>query len=149
LLSMVMVVVERRTFPGSAHLELPGTALENPWKQAFVWISRNTPDDALFALDAHYITSPGEDAQGFRAIAERSVLPDYSKDGGMVSTRPEITAEWMAGQTAQTGLSAETDAARLAALRPLGVSWVVLDRSAKTGFRCDYANEAVQVCRLP
>ena len=77
------------------------------------------------------------------------MLPDYSKDGGVVSTRPEITAEWMAGQKAQTGLSAETDAARLAALRPLGVSWVVLDRRAKTGFRCDYANEAVQVCRLP
>jgi hypothetical protein len=149
LLSMVMVYVERRTFPDSAHLELPGEArLENPWKQAFVWISRNTPEDALFALDAHYITSPGEDAQGFRAIAERSVLPDYSKDGGVVSTRPEITAEWMVGQTAQTDLSAETDAARLATLRPLGVNWVVLDRSAKTRLRCGYANEAVQVCRL-
>jgi hypothetical protein len=153
LLSMVMVVVERRTFPDSAHLELPVASswvqLKNPWKQAFVWISRNTPEDALFALDAHYITSPGEDAQGFRAIAERSVLPDYSKDGGVVSTRPEITAEWMAGQTAQTGLSTETDAARIATLRPLGVSWVVLDRSAKTEFRCGYANEAVKVCRLP
>jgi hypothetical protein len=153
LLAMVMVVVDRRTFPDSAHLELPSASprvrLENPWKQAFVWISRNTPEDALFALDANYITAPGEDAQGFRAIAERSVLPDYSKDGGVVSTRPEITAEWMVGQTAQTGLSAETDAARIAALRPLGVSWVVLDRSAKTEFRCGFANEAVKVCRLP
>jgi hypothetical protein len=153
LLSMVMVIVERRTFPDSAHLELPSGSqrlqLENPWKQAFVWISRNTPEDALFALDAHYITSPGEDAQGFRAIAERSVLPDYSKDGGVVSTRPEITAEWMTGQTAQTALNIKTDAARIAALRPLGVNWVVLDRSAKTQFRCGYANEAVQVCRLP
>jgi hypothetical protein len=149
LLAAVMVYVERRTFPDSAHLELPGTGLKNPWKRAFVWISRNTPEDALFALDAHYITSPGEDAQGFRAIAERSVLPDYSKDGGVVSNEPELAAEWMAGQTVQSNLSTETDTARIATLQPLGVSWVVLEQSAKTNFRCDYANEAVKVCRLP
>jgi hypothetical protein len=153
VLAAVMVVAERRTFPDSAHLELPGvgtwTQLENPWKRAFVWISKNTPEDALFAIDAHYITSPGEDAQGFRAIAERSVLPDYSKDGGVVSNKPELAAEWMAGQTIQANLSTETDAARIASLRPLGVSWLVLSRGAKTEFQCDYANEAVKVCRLP
>jgi hypothetical protein len=148
LLSAVMVCVERRTFPDSAHLELPGAGLENPWKRAFVWISGNTPEDALFALDAHYITAPGEDAQGFRAIAERSVLPDYSKDGGVVSNEPELAAEWMAGQAVQANLNAETDAERIAGLGPLGVGWVVLDRSAKTGLRCDYANEAIKVCRL-
>ena len=42
------------------------------------------------ALDAQYITKPGEDAQGFRAIAERSALPDYSKDGGVVTNKPEL-----------------------------------------------------------
>jgi hypothetical protein len=153
LLAGVMVFVERRTYPESAHLELPGamrwSGLENPWEQAFVWISRNTPKDALFALDAHYITLQGEDAQGFRAIAERSVLPDYSKDGGVVANKPLLTVEWMRGLAAQSRLSTENDAARMKALRPLGVGWVVLDRSAETGFRCDYANGVVKVCRLP
>jgi hypothetical protein len=153
LLAGVMVFAERQTFPHSAHIELPGATpwadLESPWERAFAWISRNTPEDALFALDTHYITSLGEDAQGFRAIAERSALPDYSKDGGVVTNKPELAAEWMAGQTAQTNLNTEADAVRIAMLRPLGVSWVVLNRSAKTGFRCDYENETVKVCRLP
>jgi hypothetical protein len=153
LLAGVMVFAERQTYPESARLELPGTmqwsAPKNPWEQAFVWISRNTPQDALFALDSHYINLQGEDAQGFRAIAERSVLPDYSKDGGVVANKPALTGEWMQGLAAQANLSTEDDAVRMKALRPLGVSWVVLDRGAKTGFRCEYANAVVKVCRLP
>jgi hypothetical protein len=153
LLAGVMVFAERQTYPESARLELPGTmqwsAPKNPWEQAFVWISRNTPQDALFALDSHYINLQGEDAQGFRAIAERSVLPDYSKDGGVVANKPALTGEWMQGLAAQANLSTENDAVRMKALRPLGVSWVVLDRGAKTGFRCEYANAVVKVCRLP
>jgi hypothetical protein len=153
LLAGVMMFAERKTYPESARVELlgamPWSAPENPWEQAFVWISRNTSQDALFALDSHYINLPGEDAQGFRAIAERSVLPDYSKDGGVVANKPALTGEWMQGVAAQATLSTENDAARMEALRPLGVRWVVLDRGAATGFRCDYANGVVKVCRLP
>jgi hypothetical protein len=166
LLAGVMVFAERRTFPASPHLELP-RALElprvlawgareeastnsgNKFEQAFVWISRHTPRDAVFALDARYITEPGEDAQGFRAIAERSVLPDYSKDGGVVTNEPELAGAWMRGQIAQAGLNEESDARRVAALESLGVTWVVLERSAKTEFVCEFTNDAVKVCRLP
>lgn len=155
LLTGVMVVTERRTFSASKHMELPNalaidsTASGNQFEQAFAWISRNTPRDALFAIDADYITRPGEDAQSFRAIAERSVLADFSKDGGVVTNEPELAADWFQEQTAQTRLSAEPDAERLAKLRPFGVTWVVLERDAATGFRCEYANEGVKVCRLP
>jgi hypothetical protein len=151
LLVGVMVMAERRTFPASRHLELPGMTEEggNAWQRAFMWISRSTPKDALLALDAQYITAPGEDAQGFRAIAERSALPDYSKDGGMVTNRPEWADAWVAGQVAQAGLNVEEDSQRVARLEPLGVSWVVLERGAVTAFVCEYANEAVKVCRLP
>jgi hypothetical protein len=148
LLNGVMLVAERRTFPDSAHLELPGSMSQNSWAQAFVWISRNTPKDALFALDAHYITRTDEDAQCFRAIAARSALPDYSKDGGEAAIEPALTGEWTVAQVAQNGLSTETDAARVAALAPLGVTWVVLDKNAATRFACGYANRAVKVCRL-
>lgn len=149
LLAAVMLFAERQTFPASAHLELPWITPENSWEQAFVWIKQNTPKAALFALDAHYITRPGEDAQSFRAIAERSALPDYSKDGGLAAITPELTSAWKIGEIAQTNLSTESDAQRLAALRPLGVSWVVLEQHAVTEFTCVYANEAVKVCRLP
>lgn len=153
VLAGIMFFAERQTFPASPHLELPGTIAgrgsTNPWERAFVWISRNTPEAALFALDPHYITSPGEDAQEFRAIAERNALPDYSKDGGVASIDPALAAEWMAAQKAQINLNAETDAVRMKVLRPTGATWVVLDRRADTGFRCDYANSVVKVCRLP
>jgi hypothetical protein len=153
LLAGVMLFAERRTFPASAHLELPSNAVvgmeKNPWVRAFLWVRGNTPKDALLALDSDYIEKPSEDAQCFRAIAERSALPDYSKDGGEASITPDLTKDWVAGQAAQTGLSAKTDEERVNALQPLGVDWVVLEKSAVTGFTCDYANEAVKVCRLP
>jgi hypothetical protein len=149
ILGGIMFFAQRQTFPDSAHLELPWRAPQNQWEQAFVWISRNTPKDTLFALDADYISSPGEDAQSFRAIAERSALPDYSKDGGEASVVPELTSAWMAGESAQKGLSMRSDVQRIAALRPLGVTWVVLKQDAKTDFACVYENRAVKVCRLP
>ena len=129
----------------------PALAPRNPWAQAFLWARDHTPKDALFALDADYINAPGEDAQCFRAIAQRSALPDYSKDGGEASIAPTLTAEWVRGQAAQQSLSAPstTDAQRVAALQPLGVTWLVLQAGATTRFDCPYGNSAVKVCRLP
>lgn len=149
LLGGIMVFADMRTFPDSAHIELPRSLNRNPWEQAFLWIRQHTPKDALFALDANYIGKAGEDAQCFRAIAERSALPDYSKDGGEASITPRLAPAWVAGQDAQTRLSAETDSQRISALDPLGVTWVVLDRNAVTDFACGYENSAVKVCRLP
>jgi hypothetical protein len=148
-----MFVVDRRTFPASGHLEFSAFSDEaepvNAWEQAFRWIRTNTPVDAVFALDADYITRPGEDAQGFRAIAERSVLPDYSKDGGEAAITPALTAAWTSGQNAQSRLSERSDAERMAVLLPEGVGWVVLEKNAATAFACGYTNSAVKVCRLP
>jgi hypothetical protein len=151
LLGGIAFTAARSAFPNSNHLELPGTVPRNLWAQAFLWVRDNTPKDALFALDADYINAPGEDAQCFRAIAQRSALPDYSKDGGEASIAPDLTADWASGQVAQQGLSAPatTDAQRFSVLRPLGVSWVVLQSSATTRFDCPYSNSAVKVCRLP
>jgi len=150
LLGGVMFSAQRASFPHSNHLELPGVAPQNPWVQAFLWVRRSTPTDALFALDPDYINSRDEDAQCFRAIAERSALADYSKDGGEASIAPELTAEWAREQAAQQGMNASstTDPDRLAALRPLGVTWLVLQAGAATGLDCPYRNAAVKVCRL-
>jgi hypothetical protein len=152
LLAGVMFIADWRTFPASRHLELPwmrAAGAGNQYEEAFRWIAGNTPRDAVFAQDADYVTKPGEDAQSFRAIAERSVLPDFSKDGGVVTNKPELANAWREGQAAQRGLDAESDGERVARLKPFGVTWVVLGRSAATGFACAFANEAVKVCRLP
>ena len=156
LLAAVMLAAERMTFPDSQHIEWPreslrgeSTGQNNPWEQAFFWIAAKTPKDAMFALDAHYITTPGEDAQSFRAIAERTALPDFSKDGGVVTNKPELAAAWLRGQQAQQNLSRQTDAQRILFLKPLGVTWVVLARRTATRFACEYENESLKVCRLP
>ena len=144
-----MFAVQRDIYANSAHVEWPGMQPRNAWERAFVWVRGNTPRDAVFALDARYITrGRGEDAQCFRAIAERSALPDYSKDGGEASITPALTAAWVQGVDAQTGLEQETDAERVAKITPLGADWVVLELGSATAWRCPYRNERVKVCRV-
>ncbi len=143
-----MFLAQRQVYPASIHLELPGREARNDWVRAFEWARANTPINVLFALDANYITTDGEDAQCFRAIAERSALPDYSKDGGEASITPQLASTWMMGSAAQTGLSVESDAERRHKILPLGVSWLVLQHSAATNLDCPYANQTVKLCRM-
>ncbi len=143
-----MYWVQQQPYPASPHLEMPWHAPQNPWVQAFFWVRQNTPIDVLFALDANYITTDGEDAQCFRAIAERSAVPDFSKDGGETSITPDLTAAWTIGSKLQAGLSSQTDADRTSRLLPLGVTWMVLKTQSRTNFDCPYRNETVKVCRL-
>lgn len=148
-LTLLMAFVQRNLYPADLHLEFPGRAPTNPWQQAFFWARDHTPTSALFALDAHYITRTGEDAQCFRPLAERSALPDYSKDGGETSITPALTPDWLRGQHAQTNLNIETDPDRLTHLQGTGATWIILPTTSRTAFLCPYRNSSVQVCRLP
>ena len=143
----ILFYAQRQIYPASQPIEMPGAAARNPWSQAFVWARDNTPRDALFALDADYITRDGEDAQSFRATAMRSALPDFSKDGGEAAITPSLAELWQQGVAAQRGLSAATDAQRETQLRPFGVSWEVLRSNAITARRCPYNNGTVKVCQ--
>ena len=145
----VMLFVQLSAFANSSHLEFPWVPPSNGWEQAFTWIKIHAPVNAVFALDAEYITAPGEDSQNFRAIAERSVIPDYSKDGGIASIAPDLTADWLDGESAQKGLDRASDVDRLRALHAFPVQWVVLSSAAVTAFPCDYVNRAAKVCRVP
>ena len=141
--------VQTQTFPNSGHVELPWKAPVNGWEQGFQWVRDHTPRDARFALDANYITAAGEDAQNFRAIAERSEVPDYAKDGGLASIAPDLTAAWIEGQSVQTGLNSAVTASVLARLRADGVDWIVVEPTTSTVFPCAFMNGSVKVCRLP
>jgi hypothetical protein len=149
-MAIAMFGVQRSSFPASPHIELPGrtSANGNPWVQAFLWARSNTPRDALFALDAKYVNADGEDAQTFRAIALRSALPDYSKDGGEASITPALAPAWEQAARAQQNLSQLPDSVRDARLMPLGATWMVLGASAQTLHDCPYANGTVKICRL-
>jgi hypothetical protein len=147
-LLLIMFAAQRSTYPASSHVEWPGRTPCNPWQQAFLWIRTNTPEDTIFALDNDYIEWPGEDAQGFRATAERSTVADYFKDGGIASNFPQAAIPWWQGSQATARLNGATDEQRLARLRPLGVDWIVLPAQAKTAFPCPFTNSSVRVCQL-
>jgi hypothetical protein len=139
---------QRLTYPESNHVEWPGLTPRNGWQQAFLWIRFRTPADAIFALDNDYIESPGEDAQGFRAGAERSAVADWFKDGGIASNFPQAATLWWQGSRATEHLNRATDEQRLARLKPFGVTWIVLPAEASTGFPCPFINARVRVCRV-
>ena len=150
-----MLYAQHRMYPASPHLELPGVATENPWLQAFAWIRENTPIDSLFALDPHYMTRPGEDYHGFRALAERSVLADYEKDGGMAARVPPLAPRWLSEVQAQTGWE-KFQAADFQRLKnQFGVTWVIVSRQSSElnqdstlAMTCPYENQQLRVCRL-
>ncbi len=145
-----LFLAARATYPASLHIEFPWrtTQQQNPWAQAFLWARDNTPPDALFALDARYINTPGEDAQAFRAISLRSAMPDFSKDGGEASITPAIAPTWLAAAQAQADMSALSDTERDHRLAPFAPSWMVLHADAETAHLCPYSNGIVKVCRF-
>jgi hypothetical protein len=156
-LSGGMFYAQRALYPATEHIEWPGASSKNAWLQAFAWIRQNTPVDALFAIGPHYMTQPGEDYHGFRALAERSVLADYEKDGGMAARVPRLAPRWLKELNAQQGWQNFQAADFQRLHKECGVTWVILARSdalganesdPSTGLRCLYENRQVRVCRL-
>ena len=147
VIAAISFLTQSAVYPFSAHVELPGSVPHNPWQQTFVWISANTPQDAVFAANPGLIFVSGEDTQGFRASTGRSLLAD-DKDEGVVAVFPYLASEWARQRNPQLGIDEMNDRQRLAALRPLGADWVLLSKSAQTALPCPYRNAVAQVCRL-
>ena len=147
-IALALFAGQRLTYPASLHVEWPGRPPVNKYQQAFLWIRTHTPPDAVFALDNDYVEAAGEDAQGFRATAERSAVADYFKDGGIASNFPQAAELWRQGSLATANLNQATDAERIARLQPLGVTWIVLPSQAGTSLVCPFENQGVRVCRL-
>jgi hypothetical protein len=141
------------TYSASDHVEWPGLTPRNQWQQAFLWIRANTPPDAVFAMDSGYIEDPGEDSQGFRAMAERSALADWYKDGGIAAIFPAAAEPWWRELQSTRGLDRATDRERRLRLKSLGATWILLPSillpgQAGTALDCPYRNAAVRVCKL-
>ena len=148
-----MYFAQRQIFPASAHVEWPWTQPRNQWAQAFEWIRGNTPVDALFSLDPGHMGIRGEDENGFRARAERSMLADLVKDKGAASMFPPLSVNWLEQVEDQKNFKqfGKEDFERLR--RKYDVSWVVVEKPGATKDRpiemdCPYENAAVRVCRV-
>lgn len=149
-----MFGVQRHLFASSNHLELPGrisanAGSGNAWLQAFAWIRTNTPTDAYFGLDPHYLAAPGEDYHSFRALAERSAMADAIKDTSVLSKTPQLVAEWQRQVTAQQDWNSFglADFARLK--QQFGVDWVLVHYPQPAGLPCPWHNAELAVCRVP
>lgn len=142
-----MAVAARQSYVQSPRIELPGQPTTNPWEQAFRWIRANTPQRAVFAADSTTFTRRDKDVQGFRAIAERSIL-NGAKDQSVASALPALAPIWLRYAKAEQNLNAIADRERIARLRPYGVTWLLLAPKAKTAFFCPYENPAIKVCRM-
>jgi hypothetical protein len=140
---------QRIEFAASQHLELPGRQPTNAWVQAFVWIKENTPEDAFFALDPHFMDSPGEDYHSFRALAERSQLADAVKDAAVVTEVPELGSRWLKQVQAQAGWNhfRLADFERLKA--EFGVDWALVSYPAPAGLACRWHNRSLAACQIP
>ena len=147
-LAFGMFYAQRQLYPATAHLELPGAVPANHWVAAFSWVSGNTPIDSLFALDPDYMEIPGEDFHGFRALAERSVLADSTKDAGMAARVPGLAPRWLREVNATRGWHSFQAADFHNLKSSLGVDWVVLAQPGVSGLTCPYQNRGVLVCRV-
>lgn len=145
-----MYYAQLQLFPDNLHIEWPGSAPKNPWLQAFAWIQHNTPTNAIFALDPRYMALPGEDHEGFRALAERSRLADAKTDWSAAVMFPEspLADDCLAQTQAANGWKnfGASDFSRLE--KTYGVTWVVLQQPNPAVQNCPYRNSAVEVCRL-
>ena len=143
-----MALLQESTFPASPHVELPGSSNDNPWMSAFRWIRVHTPKDAVFAIDPYYMARRGEDAHGFRAVAERSVLADYVKDSGPVSLFPKLAPEWQRQVMAQRGLDGFSPADFQRLVKQYPVTWILTTQPGPPGMVCPYRNSELAVCPL-
>lgn len=154
-IALTFFLTDRIPYAASPHIEWPGTTTKNSWVEAFDWARRNTPPDAIFALHPNYMNLPGEDAHGFRAFAQRTVLADSVKDRAVAGLEPDLAYQWRMEITARSRWPDFTarDFQRLR--QQFHVSWVVLERAslrhdpADLHLICPFRNSAVFLCRIP
>jgi len=149
LINIGMFISQRQLFAGTEHLEMPGAKSGNPWLQAFDWVRVNTPQDAYFAMDPHYMAQPFEDFYSFRALGERSMLTDALKDSAVTTQVPDLAIIWDEQQKAQAGWTQFklADFQRLKA--HYGVNWALVAFPAPAGLSCKWHNEILAACEIP
>jgi hypothetical protein len=142
-----MFYAQRALFSTSSHIELPGSQPSNRWARCFLWIRQNTPRDAYFALDPRYMGRPGEENVGFRAIAERSKLADYSQDAAVAAVAPDLALVWKRQVESMSGYQNFTREDFLRLKAEFGTDWAVVEREVPA-LNCPYSRDGLAVCRI-
>jgi hypothetical protein len=142
-----MFYAQRSSFSTSAHVDLPGFEPSNRWVRCFLWIRQNTPRDAYFAVDPRYMGGPDEENFGFRAIAERSKLADYSKDAAVVAVAADLAPVWKRQVESMGGYQNFTREDFLRLKAEFGTDWALAAKEIP-GLNCAYFKDGLAVCRI-
>jgi hypothetical protein len=142
-----MTYAQHESFATSPHIELPNSRVTNRWVRCFRWIRQNTPENAYFAVDPKYMSRPGEENFGFRAIAERSKLADYSKDAAVVAVAPDLAPTWKKQVESMRGYESFTREDFLRLKAEFGVDWALVEKVVP-GMNCPYQQDGLAVCRI-
>lgn len=148
-LAGVNAYAQRIRYPATRNLELPWTPPSSDWLRAFAWVRANTPKNAVFAMDPHYLSAQGDDNHSFRALAQRSSLADDEKDAAVATQVPSLASLWLHQHKEQEGWPhwREKDFARLALQSP--ARWFLVSPSQSKGLVCPFNSASVDVCHLP
>jgi uncharacterized protein DUF6798 len=139
------------SFPDSHHVEWPGQATGNDWVEAFNWVKANTPVDAYFVLDPHYMDREGEDFHGFRGLAERGQMADWDKDPGVALLFPALVTRWYREVHTLDNWDHFTSVDLHRLREQFGVEWTILRVKGEGAIAlsdCPYRNNRVVVCRI-
>jgi hypothetical protein len=142
-----MLYAQVETFPTSAHIEVPGAPATNRWVRCFLWVRQNTPQDAYFAVNPGYMSRPDEEHFGFRAIAERSKLADYSKDAAVVTVNPDLASTWKTQVDSMRNFENFSREDFLRLREEFGTDWALVEKEVP-GLSCPYHQDNLAVCRI-
>ena len=154
-IAVIFFAGNKIVYSSSPYIEVPGRLPRNEWVIAFDWVRKNTPNDALFALDPHYMTRPAEDHHGFRAFAERSALADWVKDRSVSALEPQLASRWRQEESDIDNWQHFTSDDLQRLKQKHGVNWVILERGLNPSLQpsaslsCPYSNSDILVCTLP
>ncbi|MCI0348086.1 MAG: DUF2029 domain-containing protein [Acidobacteriales bacterium] len=143
-----LYIPQRALFATGEHIEWPLAESRNSWLQAYSWIRHNTPKDAIFALAPHALDQSGADFHGFRGLAERSMLADYTKDAGLSVFSVELANTWQKQVHSLDGWEQFSAADFHRRREKYNVTWVMVARGHPAKLDCPYQNNAVRVCRV-
>jgi hypothetical protein len=142
-----MFYAQRALFWTSSHIEIPGSPASNRWARCFLWISRNTPREAYFVVDPQYMDKSDEENIGFRGLAERSKLADYSQDAAVAAVAPDLALVWKRQVDSMSGYANFTREDFLKLKAEFGTDWALVEKEVP-GLNCPYFKDNLAVCRI-
>ena len=140
-----MFYAQRELFSTSSHIEIPGSPPSNRWARCFLWIHQNTPREAYFAVDPRYMDKSDEENIGFRGLAERSKLADYSQDAAVAAVAPDLAPVWKRQVESMNGYANFTREDFLRLKSEFGTDWALVEKEVP-GLQCPYFKDRLAVC---